>query len=159
MLGDNIIDSEGIEGEITSEKGFGFLSIDTRFAKEKITRQTKGYIKNISDSLNECIGIKVFGYEIHNGTTTIKNKEQIFIENENGDILGTFNKNVIGTYLHGIFDDNNFLNSFINKLMINKGINILDKELMNYKKYKLTQYDELTKLFEENIDLNRIFNK
>lgn len=54
---------------------------------------------------------------------------------------------------------NNFLNSFINKLMINKGINILDKELMNYKKYKLTQYDELTKLFEENIDLNRIFNK
>ena len=31
------------------------------------------------------------------------------------------------------FDDNNFLNSFINKLMINKGINILDKELMNYK--------------------------
>ena len=159
MLGDDIIDSEGIEGEITSEKGFGFLSIDTRFSKEKITRQTKGYIKNISDSLNECIGIKVFGYEIHNGTTTIKNKEQIFIENENGDILGTFNKNVIGTYLHGIFDDNNFLNSFINKLMINKGINILDKELMNYKKYKLTQYDELTKLFEENIDLNRIFNK
>lgn len=73
--------------------------------------------------------------------------------------MGTFNKNVIGTYLHGIFDDNNFLNSFINKLMINKGINILDKELMNYKKYKLTQYDELTKLFEENIDLNRIFNK
>ena len=43
--------------------------------------------------------------------------------------------------------------------MINKGINILDKELMSYKKYKLTQYDELTKLFEENIDLNRIFNK
>ena len=73
--------------------------------------------------------------------------------------MGTFNKNVIGKYLHGIFDDNNFLNSFINKLMINKGINILDKELMNYKKYKLTQYDELTKLFEENIDLNRIFNK
>mgnify|MGYP000234696456 FL=1 len=149
-----------IKGRIQShKKGFGFLSIDTRFSKEKITRQTKGYIKNISDSLNECIGIKVFGYEIHNGTTTIKNKEQIFIENENGDILGTFNKNVIGTYLHGIFDDNNFLNSFINKLMINKGINILDKELMNYKKYKLTQYDELTKLFEENIDLNRIFNK
>ena len=27
---------------------------------------------------------------------------------------------------------------------------------MNYKKYKLTQYDELTKLFEENIDLNRM---
>ena len=25
MLGDDIIDSEGIEGEITSEKGFGFL--------------------------------------------------------------------------------------------------------------------------------------
>mgnify|MGYP002619054984 CR=1 FL=1 len=50
--------------------------------------------------------------------TTIKNKEQIFIENENGDILGTFNKNVIGTYLHGIFDDNNFLNSFINKSLI-----------------------------------------
>lgn len=158
MLGDDIIDSEGIEGEITSEKGFGFLSIDTRFAKEKITRQTKGYIKNISDSLNECIGIKVFGYEIHNGTTTIKNKEQIFIENENGDILGTFNKNVIGTYLHGIFDEGEFLNKLVNQLKSNKGINILNKELIDYKKYKLNQYNNLTKIFEENINLDRIFN-
>ena len=44
------------------------------------------------------------------------------------------------------------------KDFINKGINILDKELIDYKQYKLNQYDELAKLFEENINLNRIFN-
>ena len=33
------------------------------------------------------------------------------------------------------------------------GINILDKELIDYKQYKLNQYDELAKLFEENINL------
>ena len=35
MLGDNIMDTQGVEGEITTEEGFGFLSIDTIFNNEK----------------------------------------------------------------------------------------------------------------------------
>ena len=159
MLGENIIDSEGVEGEITAEKGFGFLSVDTIFNKEKITKQTTGYIKNICNSLSECVGITISGYEIHNGVSNVKEKSEVFIENKNGDILGLFKKNVFGTYLHGIFDEGIFLRTFINSLGVNKGINIIDKELIDYKKYKLNQYDELAKLFEENINLNRIFNR
>ncbi|WP_196001718.1 cobyric acid synthase [Clostridium sp. 1001271B_151109_B4] len=159
MLGENIIDSEGVEGEITAEKGFGFLSVDTIFNKEKTTKQTTGYIKNICNSLSECVGITVSGYEIHNGVSNVKEKSEVFIENKDGDILGLFKENVFGTYLHGIFDEGIFLRTFINSLTVNKGINILDKELIDYKKYKLNQYDELAKLFEENINLNRIFNR
>ena len=158
MLGDNIMDTQGVEGEITTEEGFGFLSIDTIFNNEKITQQTKGYIKNSCDVLSKCVGINVYGYEIHNGITKVKDKGQVFIENEHGHIQGSFKDNVLGTYLHGIFDEGDFLNTFINSLRINKGINILDKELIDYKQYKLNQYDELAKLFEENINLNRIFN-
>ena len=158
MLGDNIMDTQGVEGEITTEECFGFLSIDTIFNNEKITQQTKGYIKNSCDVLSKCVGINVYGYEIHNGITKVKDKGQVFIENEHGHIQGSFKDNVLGTYLHGIFDEGDFLNTFINSLRINKGINILDKELIDYKQYKLNQYDELAKLFEENINLNRIFN-
>ena len=158
MLGENIIDSEGIEGEVAIEKGFGFLSVDTVFDKEKTTKQTTGYIKNTCDVLAECIGINVFGYEIHNGISNVKEKSEVFIESKDGEVLGLFKENVLGTYLHGVFDEGIFLKAFINALRVNKGINVLDEELINYKRYKLNQYDELAKLFEENINLDRIFN-
>ena len=120
---------------------------------------TKYIYSNTCDELVECIGINVFGYEIHNGISSIKEKSEVFIENKDGDVLGLFKENVLGTYLHGIFDEGVFLKTFINSLRKNKGINSLDKELIDYKKYKLNQYDELAILFENNIDLDRIFNK
>ena len=67
-------------------------------------------------------------------------------------------KNVLGTYLHGIFDEKEFLLNFINDIRETKGLNIIEKELLDYRVYKLNQYDELAKIFEENINIRRIIN-
>ena len=116
--------------------------------------------KNSCDIFKSCIGVKVKGYEIHNGVTNVKDESSIFIKGENDEVLGVYNKekNVLGTYLHGIFDEKEFLLNFINDIRESKGLNIIEKELLDYRVYKLSQYDELAKIFEENINIRRAIN-
>ena len=160
MLGRSIKDLKGIEGEVTSEKGFDFLDIETIFNEEKRTKQVSGIIENSCDIFKSCIGVKVKGYEIHNGVTKVKDESSIFIKGENDEVLGVYNKEkkVLGTYLHGIFDEKEFLLNFINDIRVNKGLDIIEKRLLDYRVYKLNQYDELAKIFEENINIRRAIN-
>lgn len=158
MLGSNINDLKGIEGEVTSEEGFGFLNISTTFNHEKNTRQISGEIKSLPNMFKSCNGVKVTGYEIHNGITELEDEKQAFILSENNEILGAYNNNVLGTYLHGIFDSGEFLMNFINDIKKEKGFAIVQKQILDYKKYKLNQYDELAKLFDENINIKKILN-
>ena len=160
MLGRSIKDLKGIEGEVTSEKGFDFLDIETIFNEEKRTKQISGIIKDSCDIFKSCIGVKVKGYEIHNGVTKVKDESSIFIKGENDEVLGVYNKEkkVLGTYLHGIFDEKEFLLNFINDIRVNKGLDIIEKRLLDYRVYKLNQYDELAKIFEENINIRRAIN-
>lgn len=159
MLGKNINDINGVEGDITSETGFGYLNINTTFNSKKFTKQTSGSIisNNIFRMCNDC---NVNGYEIHNGDTKvdINDSTKIFIKSSSGDILGTINseETVMGTYLHGVFDDNSFLKQFINSIKQYKGQKLIEDELIDYRKYKLSQYDKLLEIFEENINITRI---
>ena len=66
-----------------------------------------------------------------------------------------YKTNVFETYLHGVFDEGDFLLTLINNIREDKGLNNLQNNIIDYKKYKLGQYDELAKIFEENIDIKR----
>ena len=158
MLGKYIYDLKGIEGEVTSEKGFQFLDIETVFNDEKRTKQVKGVIQGSCSIFKSCIGVEVTGYEIHNGVTNIRDEALVFINGENNEVLGAYNKekNVLGTYLHGIFDKEDFLLKFINDIREAKGLKIIENEILDYRVYKLNQYNELAKLFEENINIERV---
>lgn len=156
MLGNIIEDTLGVEGEITSEYGFGFLDICTSFNKTKVTKQSEGKVV-----LDENVPIKdvdVFGYEIHNGISNVNKNAIPFIKLNNGEIAGVTNKDftVIGTYLHGIFDKGVFLNSFVKYLLQLNNINVSIEESIDYNEYKLKQFDELSKILNENIDMRKI---
>ncbi len=65
-------------------------------------------------------------------------------------------QNVFGTYIHGIFDEGDFGEKLINKLK--KELNIEESNEVNYKDYKMSQYDKLCELLEENIDMAYVEN-
>ena len=66
--------------------------------------------------------------------------------------------NVIGTYLHGIFDNDEFRLGFINRLRKSKGLApMLAEELSTVDKEK--QYDKLADWFREHINMDLIFEK
>ncbi|GAB6169539.1 cobyric acid synthase [Clostridium carnis] len=157
MLGNIINDPLGVEGEITSESGFELLDIETSFNEEKTTRQIKAItVGNIKEFKN----INVCGYEIHNGVSCINENGIAFIKDNDGNIIGTMNEDgsVLGTYIHGIFDEGEFLKSFLNYVQNKKGLEIVSKEILDYNKYKLQQYDKLVELLEENIDMEKVKN-
>ncbi|MBU3106790.1 cobyric acid synthase [Clostridium gasigenes] len=158
MLGKLIEDLDGVEGEKTSEEGFGLLDIKTIFNKEKLTRQIKGVVTVNSNIIKSCNGITVSGYEIHNGKTIKSKDSKVFINDINGEVVGVCSTDgkILGTYLHGIFDEGNFAKELINNIKEYNGIKLYNEENLDYEKYKLEQYDKLAALLEENIDMEKV---
>ena len=118
MLGTEIIDSgiEGTEGACTI-KGLGLLDVSTRFAKyEKKTRQVEKIVTGNGKILSAIKGQSVTGYEIHMGET----QADVPAFGDDGSV--SENGLVIGTYLHGLFDNDNFRNSLLGYLYDQKGL-------------------------------------
>ena len=118
MLGTEITDS-GIEGTCgaCSIKGLGLLDVSTRFKiYGKQTRQVEKPVTGEGAILGQLKGQLIKGYEIHMGETD--GKEHAFGND------GSVNENglVIGTYLHGLFENDNFRNSFLSYLYNRKGL-------------------------------------
>ena len=159
MLGSFVLDKLGVEGNISQEDGFGFLDIKTRFNETKITKQTKGEILCDLKLVRSITGNIISGYEIHNGISKIGKKAIPFIKDFDGNIVGVCDaeKVVAGTYLHGIFDTENFINLFIKSLKESNDIIISEEAIIEkVTEYKDKEYDKLSRLFEENIDISKI---
>ncbi|WP_294392953.1 cobyric acid synthase [uncultured Clostridium sp.] len=159
MLGNVVLDKLGVEGKISQEEGFGFLDIKTRFNEAKVTKQTDAAILCDLRDIHSIEGHIVSGYEIHNGISKIGKKAVPFIKDTDGVIIGVCNqeKSIAGTYLHGIFDSEDFISSFVNGLKRNIEITTSEDELIEkVNQYKEKEYDRLAKIFEENIDINKV---
>ena len=118
MLGNEIIDS-GIEGSggACSIKGLGLLNVSTRFGKyEKQIRQVEKPVTGNGQILGPIKEQRVTGYEIHMGET----KGEAHAFGDDGSV--SENGIVIGTYLHGLFENDNFRNSFLSYLYNQKGL-------------------------------------
>ena len=117
MLGREIVDT-GIEDTFGTIPGLGLLDAVTRFdLYEKRTVQVKKKVTGGGPILESIRGQVVTGYEIHMGLTSSEGEAAF------GDD-GAVAKNglVIGTYLHGIFDNENFRNAFLDYLYSRKNL-------------------------------------
>lgn len=159
MLGTLILDKLGVEGNISQEDGFGFLDVKTRFNEVKVTKQTKGKILCDLNLIKSIEGSTIEGYEIHNGISKIGKKVIPFITDSDGTVVGVCDKEkmVAGTYLHGIFDSEEFIKSFVKSLKANSNISMSEEILIGkINEYKDNEYDKLSKVFEENIDIYKL---
>ncbi|MRR39505.1 cobyric acid synthase, partial [bacterium] len=111
MLGREIIDC-GIEDTVGSVPALGLLDAITRFdLYEKKTVQVEKTVTGGGPILEPIRGQKVKGYEIHMGVTS-PSEESAFQD----DGAVSSNGIVMGTYLHGLFDNQNFRAAFIDFL-------------------------------------------
>ena len=145
LMGQKITDSEGVENGIDTIEGLGLLPVETDFYEEKTTRQVTGVAYN---------GEKITGYEIHQGQSVVKGG-QAFSEIE-GRKEGCVLNNCVGTYVHGVFDETGFRESYIKKIFDKKGISF-DVKTIDIEEYKNSQYDKLADLIRENMDMDKIY--
>ncbi len=98
MLGRVVHDPEGLEGKAGSSPGLNFLDFETVLEPEKQLRRVTGRL------LPEQTVVS--GYEIHAGTSSGSALAQPAIQRDDGHVDGVRSDDgqIIGTYLHGLFD-------------------------------------------------------
>jgi adenosylcobyric acid synthase len=154
ILGRMLHDPEGIESPIKEQAGLGLLDTETIFNEQKTTTQAVAKRKNY----------ELKGYEIHMGTTKLGLNATPFaeIQETNGQPErredGAVNNDgtVIGTYLHGIFDNPYWTRHLLNKIRTAKGLAPLVNTNVSISEYKDQQYERLARLFAENVDMEKL---
>jgi adenosylcobyric acid synthase len=107
--------------------------------------------------MGEKLKADVKGYEIHMGVTKFNESHQHFVQLQEGHMDGAINQeeNVLGTYLHGIFDNDKFRKILLDNIRRQKGIETKDQTL-SFEEFKETQYVELGKIIKEHLDVDKI---
>jgi adenosylcobyric acid synthase len=102
MLGDGLVDSEGVDG---NARGLGLLPLVTVFAREKTVRKTTARFTTLN-GLWACLsGLEVTGYEIHHGLTQTDGAAPQCRPAMDGDLAWqNAAGNILGTYVHGLFE-------------------------------------------------------
>ncbi len=96
MLGETIADPGAIESVGGTAHGLGLLPVRTVLAAEKRTRVVRATTAH---------GATCTAYEIHLGVTTVPHGIAPFAVLDDGSPDGAHGPRVIGTYLHGAFED------------------------------------------------------
>lgn len=172
MLGRRLID--GVESGIDEMKGLGLLDCETVFASRKVTTQIIGQIDvsvhglfapTVDPEDLPSAGMPLSGYEIHMGETSRGHGTRPFtlISSRNGQPVqiqdGAVNPagNVAGTYIHGLFDNERWTRSLLNRLRQGKGLAELPEDDFCYRQYKEQQFDMLANAMRQNIDIHNIY--
>ncbi|MCK9442507.1 MAG: cobyric acid synthase CobQ [Methanothrix sp.] len=158
MLGREIIDC-GIEDTVGTVPGLGLLDAVTRFdLYEKRTLQVKKTVTGGGPILEPICGQIVTGYEIHMGVTRPEG-EAAFGDDGAVSESGI----VIGTYLHGLFENENFCNAFLDFLRCRKtpgkgqGEGLSPRAEMGARKTKGDGFAKLAIAVEANLDMAKIW--
>jgi len=150
MMGKRIMDPGYVELSRDSDgnyiKGMGLIDIETTFYPEKQLEQ-----KELIHIPSKC---KVKGYEIHHGISQLQ-KGKVII-GSSGDLLGasSLDGEIWGTYLHGIFDADEFRHWFLNQLRQKKGLPLSNKQPLIYDID--SNLDRLADVLRENLDIKLI---
>jgi adenosylcobyric acid synthase len=158
MLGQEIIDS-GVEDTAGTIPGLGLLDAVTRFdLYEKRTVQVKKTVTGGGPILEPIRGQIVTGYEIHMGVTSPKGQTAF---SDDGAVSES--GMVIGTYLHGLFENENFRNAFLDFLSRRKGLGqgrsrgSSHETELGAKAAKGDGFKQLTAAVEANLDMAKIW--
>ena len=156
LLGKELHDPEGVEHG-GSMRGLGLLDISTVFAGAKTRTRTKGKILD-GQNLYGLQDPVLEGYEIHMGVTRSLGQALPMIELEDGrtDAYVSPDGRIWGSYLHGIFDNEDFVLALTNDLMKEKGIDPKNNRL-SIAEYKEIQYNKLADMIRANLDMDRIY--
>ncbi len=150
MLGDWVHDPLGVEGDVGSSKGLGLLPIETTLNEQKQLTNVKGQL---------CVEGKiasVSGYEIHVGITQLISGFQcdsiITLDDGRVDGIISYCNQIMGTYLHGVFDQFSAMELICNWA----GAETI--EVRDHNETKQQAIDKIADAIEEHIKLDLLWD-
>ncbi len=149
MLGEIIIDEQAIEGNGGVYMTLGLLPIETTFIPEKRTVQVTGTTSS---------GHAIQGYEIHLGRSQATQPIQPFIQFDDERTDGVITETIIGTYLHGIFQNRHFTRHYFNELRQKKGLEIISEDVVSDFERREQAYEMLDQHVREHLDMEKLYS-
>jgi adenosylcobyric acid synthase len=151
MLGKQVHDPHGIEGDPGSTEGFGLLDIETTLEKEKVLSRSQG---KLADDTS------IDGYEIHMGQTSlgtdatpmvsVHSRNQKTVKDLDGAVSA--NAKIEGSYFHGLFDFPEFRNHYLELL----DPDYQTEDIEAAAEFKQRQYDLLAEHFEQHLNMEKL---
>jgi adenosylcobyric acid synthase len=149
MMGNYVHDPDGLEGKSGTIRGLDLLPVETVLKAPKTTTLTRFYREDAQGT----------GYEIHMGQTKrhagqpfFKVVERNSITCEDTDGCVSPNHKIMGTYIHGLFE-----NPTVTRLWLNSiGLPDIETSTLEGLEAKDREYDLLAEYFESHIDVRRL---
>lgn len=164
MLGDTLSDPYHVEagGKI---RGMGLLPMDTVFASKKTRTRVTGQFLPMPGTFAALSGVSLEGYEIHMGESVRKegilSATKLMVagnQPEETKTEGAFHENVCGTYVHGVFDKEEVVETLIRILGERKGIDVSSMTGIDFAAFKETQYNILAAELRKHLDMKKIYS-
>jgi adenosylcobyric acid synthase len=114
MLGESLEDPLGLEGGPSRWDGLGLLPLATRFGPLKTTEE------RCYTSLWPEPGHALAGYEIHQGQSLARGGAPLVAEG--GGALGLVGERALGSYLHGLLQNDAWRGAFLNRVRLDRGL-------------------------------------
>lgn len=167
MLGQRIDDPEQVESRAGTIEGLGLLPLRTIFHPEKMTCKVSGTIETGRGLFQSLNGLTVSGYEIHMGRTELLADQNGYTDSAEpvlrlsqregaaiDSLDGFVNErgNIWGTYLHGLFANDNLRHGLLANLLKRKGIaqSPFQQRLQTFSKDH--EYDRLAAFLKQNLN-------
>lgn len=157
MLTSKICDPDNMESG-DSVQGLGLIKAETVFEKEKVRTVVQGKFNNIKGYFSFLNGACFAGYEIHMGKTYSENSNISEIKDSFGRSKndGLAENNILGTYIHGIFDEGDVVKRIIDKLKQEKGIDTVTEE-KDINELKNKEYEKLADMLMNYLNIPKIY--
>ncbi|MDG5499139.1 cobyric acid synthase [Marinobacter sp. BGYM27] len=149
MLGISVDDPDGLEGEQGSVKGLGLLDLSTRMVAGKQLKTVSGELR-----LPGAGAAAFTGYEMHNGVSEGAALSAAIIDVDGRpDGAVSPDGQVMGTYMHGIFDHSEACDALLANWGLRKGARSVD-----YQHHRMAQLDRLADHIEQQLDIDWLYD-
>lgn len=146
MLGKQVHDPNGIEGPAGSSDGLALLDFETSLETQKQLTRVDGRFS--------WDNAAVSGYEIHMGISKgpALAKPAIYLDDKTDGVISEDNQ-IMGTYLHGLFDKETALHSLL------RWTGLKDIEKFNYNNLRERELDRLAEEMLQHIDIDLLLKQ
>ncbi|MCL5670773.1 MAG: cobyric acid synthase, partial [Acidobacteria bacterium] len=161
MLGKRILDPLRVESEQEMVRGLDLLPLETVFEQQKNTRRVSGRVLAGRGLLASCRGQSISGYEIHMGQSRGEAEPAFEITGLSDTSVqmvdGSLSENglVLGTYIHGIFDNDGFRGALLAELARRRSLTLSRSPVRDPRDL---QYDRLADHFRSNLDMDLLYS-
>ncbi|EKF75505.1 cobyric acid synthase [Alcanivorax hongdengensis A-11-3] len=146
MLGQSIDDPQGLEGEPGCSEGLGWLAMSTRLVPGKQLHNVQGVLLPSR--------APVAGYEIHNGVSDGPALARPLLQlGDRNDGAISEDGQVMGCYLHGLFDDPQGCRAILAWAGLHDGVAV------DYHHHRQQQLDRLADHIERHLDMPALLER